>query len=221
MWVLSAFALGLMSSLHCVGMCGPLVLSLPVQGLSPIRRRFAVFSYHFGRIGVYGAIGVIAGLLGRGVRLAGFQQVFSIFIGVVILVVGFGRWRVRVPGLLALVGRLWRWESRVKFLVLGMANGLLPCGMVYLALAGAVSLSGGWDAAGFMVFFGLGTLPLLLGVSYFGRYIGVSLRGRLRKVLPFVVASVGVLLILRGMGIGIPFISPVLPAGPRDAILCH
>jgi sulfite exporter TauE/SafE len=102
-----------------------------------------------------------------------------------------------------------------------MTNGLLPCGMVYLALAMAMSWSAGWDAAGFMVFFGLGTLPLLLGVSYFGRYISVSLRGRLRKVLPVVVASVGVVLILRGLGIGIPFVSPVLPAGPRDAILCH
>jgi len=159
--------------------------------------------------------------LGRSVRLAGFQQVFSISVGVVILLLAIGRRGVRVPGLFALVGRLWRWESGVKFLVLGMANGMLPCGMVYLALAGAVSLSGVWDGAGFMVFYGLGTLPLLLGVSYFARYIGVSVRHRMRKVFPLVVASVGVLLILRGLGIGIPFVSPVLPAGPKEAILCH
>lgn len=221
MWLLPAFALGLVSSLHCVGMCGPLVAALPVQGLSAVRRRLALFGYHFGRIGVYTVMGVIAGLVGRGVRLAGFQQVFSISLGVVILVVVFGRWKVGVPGLSSLVGKLWRSELRMKFLVLGMANGLLPCGMVYLALAGAVSSSGAGEAAGFMVFFGLGTLPLLLGVSYFTRYIGVAARGRVRKVLPFVVASMGVLLILRGMGLGIPFVSPVLPAGPRQAILCH
>ncbi|WP_431209535.1 sulfite exporter TauE/SafE family protein [Puia sp. P3] len=221
MWVLSAFLLGLVSSMHCVGMCGPLVLSLPLQGFSGIRRRAAVFGYHLGRIGVYGVMGVAAGLLGRSVRLAGFQQALSIFAGVGILFVAAGRKGVRMPGLFSLAARLWRWESAVKFLVLGMANGLLPCGMVYLALAAAVSLSDVWDAVAFMVFYGLGTLPLLLGVSYFGRYIGVSVRGRMRKVFPLVVASVGVLLILRGLGIGIPFVSPVLPAGPRDVILCH
>jgi len=214
MWIFSALALGLLSSLHCVGMCGPLVLSVA-------RGRAELAGYHAGRIGVYSVMGLFAGLFGRSVRLAGFQQVFSVCLGVAILVVVFGPWKLRLPGLSVLVGRLWKSESRVKFLFLGMANGLLPCGMVYLALAAAMSWSAGWDAAGFMVFFGLGTLPLLLGVSYFGRYIGVSLRGRLRKVLPVVVASVGVLLILRGLGIGIPFVSPVLPAGPREAILCH
>ena len=214
MRLLSAFALGLVSSMHCVGMCGPLVLSVA-------RSRPALLGYHFGRIGVYVVMGLVAGLLGRGVRLAGFQQVFSISLGVVILVVVFGKWRVGMPGLSALVGRLWRWQSQAKFLVLGMANGLLPCGMVYLALAAAVSFAGVGEAAVFMAFFGLGTLPLLLGVSYFGKYIGVSLRGRLRKVLPFVVASVGVLLILRGMGLGIPFVSPMLPSGARQAISCH
>lgn len=212
MWLLSAFALGLVSSLHCVGMCGPLVLSVA-------RGRPALFGYHFGRIGVYALLGMVAGLFGRGVRLAGFQQVFSISLGVVILVVLFGGWKAGVPGLYALVGRLWRWESRMKFVVLGMANGLLPCGMVYLALA--VSSTGVGEAVGFMVFFGMGTLPLLLGVSVFSRYMGVSMRGRLRKVLPVVVASVGVLLILRGMGLGIPWVSPVLPAGAREAISCH
>jgi len=214
MWFLSAFLLGLVSSLHCVGMCGPLVLSVA-------RGRSALFGYHSGRIGVYTVMGVVAGLLGRGVRLAGLQQALSISLGVVILGMVFGGWKAGMPGLSSLVGRLWRSEMRVKFVVLGMANGLLPCGMVYLALAGAVSSSGVADATGFMALFGLGTLPLLLGVSYFGRYIGVSVRGRLRKLLPIVVASMGVLLILRGLGLGIPLVSPILPAGPRTAVICH
>lgn len=232
MWsvLFSAFLIGLVSSFHCVGMCGPLMLSLPLQGLSGSGRALALVSYHAGRIGVYGIAGAVFGLLGRGIWLAGFQQVLSISIGVLILSIAlFSRlhwFRAGQPAFLfsslrALIFRLWQSPSRMKFLLMGMANGLLPCGMVYLAIAGAISTAHVGEAVLFMLIFGSGTLPLLVGFGYFGLRMGGSFRERIRKVVPVFVVCMGVLLILRGLGLGVPFVSPILPTRPGEAIICH
>jgi len=117
--------------------------------------------------------------------------------------------------------RLWQSPSTGNFFLLGVANGLLPCGMVYLAVAGAVSLSGISQGLLFMISFGTGTLPLLLVLSYSGRRIRMNSRNLLQKGLPVLMAVMAVLLILRGLNLGIPYISPVLPGGKTGAIGCH
>lgn len=229
----SAFFLGLLSSLHCVGMCGPLALALPVRGLSPLRRVMTRMSYHGGRIAMYTLAGVVFGLFGRGVYLAGWQQQFSMVLGVLIIVSALPD-RFHIPvrrpggagfGFLAsmqrAIMRVWNAPGRTRFFVLGMANGLLPCGMVYLAIAGALTRTQVFESAGFMTCFGIGTLPLLLVLQYTGNRLGFPARMRLRRVMPVFTVAIGVLLILRGLDLGIPFLSPAMGASPGGVISCH
>lgn len=209
----AAFVLGFLGSAHCVGMCGPLVLRLPGN-------RTSVTMYHTGRLTVYALAGLLFGMIGHQVYLAGWQQGLSVVLGMSILArlawkgkpLTFGhRWQ-------AWVTRLWKARSRSRFLLMGVANGLLPCGMVYLAIAAAVTGPGPWWSMGFMFFFGLGTLPLLLGIQATGR---MAFRLRARRWLPYFTALTAVLLILRGLNLGIPYVSPLL-AGPRPAAIeCH
>jgi sulfite exporter TauE/SafE len=213
-------------------MCGPLVLALPVQGMTPSGRAFSLGLYHIGRIAVYASAGLIFGLVGRRVYLAGWQQGLSIALGVSILLwvmlkgtYGGGRmpvWAGKFYGMLqSWMGRIWQSPSPGRFFLMGMGNGLLPCGMVYMAIAGALTSPDVLQGAGFMAFFGLGTLPMLLGLQVTGRMVRVSYRQQIRKALPYLMAFMAVLLILRGMNLGIPFISPVLASRPGRVIGCH
>ncbi len=222
----TAFFLGLLGSLHCIGMCGPLVLALPTQHLNATRRVTAALLYHGGRILVYSLGGMIFGLLGHRVWLAGWQQGFSITLGVLILLlVAFRRFLPATTGAYApvqrIIARLWQGPSISKFFLLGMANGLLPCGMVYLAIAGALTRPQVIEAVGFMAFFGLGTLPLLLLLQYTGHRLGLPFRLQLRRALPYITILMAILLILRGLDLGIPFVSPALPAAPGQSASCH
>jgi len=219
----SAFFLGLVSSLHCAGMCGPLALALPTRDLRPVRRARAWGLYHGGRILVYTLAGVIFGLFGRGVYLAGWQQQFSILLGVAIIALAL-LGRFRPFGLVSMqrtITRLWTAPGRAKFFLLGMANGLLPCGMVYLAIAGALTRTRVYESAGFMTCFGLGTLPLLLTLQHTGNRLTFPARARLRRAIPVLTIAIGLLLILRGLDLGIPFLSPAMAAAPGKVISCH
>lgn len=213
--LLPALVLGLMSSLHCIGMCGPLALALPVHSMSPAKRMASVLGYHAGRISVYSTLGLLSGLLGWGIYLAGYQQILSVVLGLA-LIVGFlfsmagSRFSfVSHPAgfFRKSFGSLWKKRSPIALLFSGMLNGLLPCGMVYIALAAAVSAGSAARGALFMATFGLGTLPALFLV-----YILASgfpqIRIRFQRVTPIVGIVVGCLLVIRGMGLGIPYLSP-------------
>jgi uncharacterized protein len=228
--------LGLISSFHCVGMCGPLALALPVHHLPKLQQVFAIWLYNTGRVFTYVVLGALFGWAGRHIYLAGFQQWFSITIGMIILLlVVFSfflpQWHETAftPGWLRafhyqvqkLIGRLLRSPNFFHYALLGMANGLLPCGMVYLAIAGALTASHVGDSVGFMGAFGIGTLPAMLALSLFGVHIKLSIRQQLKKAVPYVVACMAILLILRGMNLGIPFVSPVLVEAPKQAVSCH
>jgi uncharacterized protein len=228
--------LGLISSFHCVGMCGPLALALPVHHLPKMKQVIAILLYNAGRVFTYAVLGTLFGWAGRHIYLAGFQQWFSITMGFIILLlvmINFVLPRPRgtafTPGWLRafhyqiqqLMGRLLGSPNIVHYAWLGMANGLLPCGMVYLAIAGALTASAVADSVVFMAAFGSGTLPAMLGLSLFGMHIKLSMRQQLKKAVPYVVACMAVLLILRGMNLGIPFISPVLAEAPEQAVSCN
>jgi sulfite exporter TauE/SafE len=218
---LSALALGGLSSLHCVGMCGPLLLALPSRSLL----------YHAGRIATYSVIGGVFGLLGRRIYVAGWQQSLSITLGILILLTFLIRrytlmnrqtpMTLLTQPLLRRMTRLWQSPSTGTFFVLGMANGLLPCGMVYLALAAALTRTTATEAALFMMFFGLGTLPLLAATQYFGSRVAPRWRAQFRRTLPIATIAIALLLILRGLNLGIPFVSPHLATAPTRTISCH
>ena len=231
-FIITGFTLGVVGSLHCVGMCGPLTFALPVQYLSPARRTFAILLYQFGRVITYSALGLIFGLAGRRIYLAGIQQWFSIGMGALILflVVQYWIYRKRVqPGFLnsfyVAVQRIMilalKKQRMTSFLFFGIANGLLPCGMVYVALAGALVTTEIHQSVLFMASFGAGTLPAMMGIAFFRQLFSLQIRNSLRRIVPVFISAMAVLLILRGMNLGIPFISPLLHPASQPAMSCH
>jgi uncharacterized protein len=233
MWQLAGgLLLGLLSSFHCVGMCGPLAMALPVRHLPRAKQLFASTLYHTGRVITYTLAGALFGLAGRGVYMAGFQQWFSMSIGMVLLLTallyGIFHWSYMPSWLHSfylkiqqLMTRLLHWRGYTGFLLLGMANGLLPCGMVYLAIAGALTASSVIQGILFMCAFGIGTLPAMIALSFFGVRIRLSHRQLIKKWMPYAIAGIACLFLLRGMNLGIPFLSPVLPQAPAQAVSCH
>jgi sulfite exporter TauE/SafE len=97
-----------------------------------------------------------------------------------------------------------------SLLLIGLLNGLLPCGLVYLGIAGALATGDILDGAMFMAAFGLGTIPAMLLVTSIRDYISIRFRERVRKVVPVFAGLMATMLILRGMGLGIPYISPAI-----------
>ena len=213
-----AIALGLLGSLHCAAMCGPLLLALPVRPGGPGQFIAGRVIYQLGRIATYCLLGVVAGLAGKSIFLVGLQRWLSISLGVAILLGFLVSKKVAVSApIVRLVNRLKSAMSvqlqRRGFwalALLGLLNGLLPCGLVYVALAGAVASGGLLDGIIYMALFGLGTLPTMLGIGLSGRLFPLSFRLKLRSAIPVGVCLLAGLLILRGMALGIPYVSPNL-----------
>ena len=231
-FTIAGFTLGLIGSLHCVGMCGPLALALPVQYLYKSQRTFAIILYQAGRVITYATLGLVFGLAGRQVYLAGFQQWFSMGMGMLIifLLIQYCIFRRNVrPALLnnfylgvqRVMIKILKTRGASSFLFFGMANGLLPCGMVYIALAGALVTTAVHQSVLFMAMFGLGTVPAMIAISLFRQFFSLRVRNSFRKIVPVFVTVIALVLILRGMNLGIPFISPVLPSASQVATSCH
>jgi uncharacterized protein len=229
--IISAFSLGLLSSFHCVGMCGAIAFSLPTQHLAGPKKIAGILLYNGGRIFMYSLIGILFGLVGRQIRIAGFQQWFSIIAGVIILLIviqtATRKTIVHLPGFKGfnaftqkLLVRWMKGTTVQSMFLLGMANGLLPCGLVYLAVTGSLAAGTIGGAAGFMAAFGLGTFPALFLLSYFGFMINISTRNAMRKAVPYVITCMAVLLILRGMNLNIPYVSPYF-AAQSQVSECH
>lgn len=234
MWqfIIGGFVLGAVSSLHCVGMCGPLSMALPIQYLFKWQRGISILLYQIGRVITYSSLGLIFGLAGRRVYLAGFQQWFSIGMGFLILVLLIQYWIFRRNIHPTFLGRFYflvqnamrrivKKRGMLPFLFFGIANGFLPCAMVYVALAGALVTTQVSHSVFFMAMFGIGTLPAMFAVNYFREFFSLSLRNAFRKAVPVFVTLMAVILILRGMNLGIPFISPVLQSAAGVAVDCH
>jgi uncharacterized protein len=223
----TAFVLGLAGSLHCAGMCGPLTLALPQEG-----NRRAVFvtgrlAYNAGRIVTYALLGAVFGLWGRLFFLAGLQQTLSIALGLM-LIVGLmtsrklALWRPAtwmVGQIKSRISELLRQHTIGSQALLGFFNGFLPCGLVYVACAGATVSGGSLRGAICMAIFGAGTIPMMLAIGLSGRLIPFSVRLKLIKVVPVSVFLLGMLLVLRGLSLGIPYLSPDLSSS--GSICCH
>ena len=216
----AAFFLGLVSSLHCVGMCGPIALMLPLHRENPAMKALQLLSYQSGRLLSYCLLGLLFGLLGKGLHLAGLQQKLSIFAGLAMILMvlisekAFARYNFSGPIGMALgrvrsaMAKQFGRKSPGAMMAIGILNGLLPCGMVYAALLGAVAMQDVFRGVSFMFFFGLGTVGLMSLVPYIGNTFSPSLRNKIRKFVPIAVGCLGILFIVRGMGLSIPYISP-------------
>lgn len=216
----SAFILGLISSLHCVGMCGPIAMMLPVDHQNEAKKVTQIITYHLGRLTAYATIGLIFGLLGRGFFLAGLQQKMSIFIGLAMIATVliperiFSKYNFSKPvykvisNIKSTLGKQFKNKSYKSLFTIGLLNGFLPCGMVYVALFGSIAMQSASFGVLYMLLFGLGTLPLMTIVVYIHSLLKLPFRNKIQKAIPYVAVVIGVLFILRGLGLGIPYVSP-------------
>lgn len=215
-----AFTLGLFGSLHCVGMCGPIALLIPLQRQRKGFRSLQLGAYFIGKTLAYILMGLLFGLVGEGIFIAEYQQEFSIFAGLLMILMGlFSLLHLRVKGLgnpllkgfsllKNALGKQLSKKTLTSSLSIGLLNGFLPCGLVYTALFGALVMGNWWGSMIYMTAFGVGTIPLMLLLILLGDFLPLALRRRLNQWLPLVVILVGILFILRGLGLGIPYLSP-------------
>lgn len=232
MAIWTAFTLGIVGSLHCVGMCGPIALALPYQAGSRWATAGNVLLYNTGRILMYALLGLLIGTIGKGLFLAGWQAQFSIAMGIALLVAVFLSVNIeyqllRIPFMIRFnqwvkhrLGQLLGKRGPGTLFGIGMLNGLLPCGLVYMAVVGALSTGSTLAGSAYMAAFGLGTLPMLLGTALLGQLVNLKWRSYARKLAPLAVAVMAVLLIMRGVNFDIPHNFRFWEAG-QEVPMCH
>lgn len=216
----SAFILGLLGSFHCVGMCGPIAFMLPVDRSNNLKKIIQIAIYHFGRLLAYSIIGLIFGLIGKSLFIFGFQQQLSIFIGVIMILIvlipqkTFNKYNFSKPiykvisKVKSSLGNAMKKKTLDTFLTIGFLNGFLPCGLVYMALFAAIATGNTLSGSIYMAAFGLGTIPLMTTTIYFSQFLKGKTRQRIQKIIPVFVVIIGAIFIIRGLGLGIPYLSP-------------
>jgi sulfite exporter TauE/SafE len=223
-----AFFIGLFGSVHCIGMCGPLAFAVPSFHRQWWRVILDKLIYNFGRVCSYTFLGLLIGLVGRQLWLAGLQQGVSAISGLLIIAAGFSRMfklkfsrGSRMPALLKPVDRLLHYalSHQAGHFVVGLLNGFLPCGFVYVALVGAVNTTSPAASAQYMFWFGMGTFPLMLLATVSSGYIGPVFRRRINSAIPYLMVCLGFWFLLRGMGLDIPYLSP--PRQSTGVAVCH
>lgn len=217
--IFAALGLGFASGFHCLGMCGPIALSLGLSKKQQVNFHLQNLTYQFGRILTYSFLGAIVGIVGEGFQLAGFQKYISILAGILLITMALfsfgGDFTTKIPAISnALLkvkinlGKLLRKTDYSSRFLTGVLNGFLPCGMVYMALTASLAAGGIWQSSTFMVFFGLGTFPFMFAAVLFGNILNATVRNKILKIVPVFMLILGALFILRGMELGIPYISP-------------
>ncbi|UOB18914.1 sulfite exporter TauE/SafE family protein [Abyssalbus ytuae] len=216
----SAIILGFLGSFHCVGMCGPIAFVLPLDRKNPVKKFFQILLYHTGRLITYGLLGFLFGIIGKGLFISGLQQRLSIVIGVIMIIAAvipygkFQKYNFSKPAFKILaqikssLGTQLRKKNFTALFSIGFLNGFLPCGLVYMALFGAIAMGSPERSFLYMLLFGIGTIPLMSGAAYLGNFLSGTARKRVQQLIPVFVVIIGIFFILRGMGLGIPYISP-------------
>ena len=216
----TALLFGLISSLHCVGMCGPIAMMLPVSRNNSAKKVIQIMLYHAGRLTSYATLGFLFGLLGKGLYLAGIQQRISIAVGVLMIIMAiiperiFAKYNFSRPIYKAIskvksgLGQQFKRKTPDALFTIGLFNGLLPCGLVYAALFGAIAMQNVSLSIVYMLLYGLGTMPLMSAVVYVANFLSLPFRSKLQKVVPLVIVVIGILFVLRGMGLDIAYVSP-------------
>ncbi len=213
--LISALLLGLFGSLHCAGMCGPIVMALPLQTTEKWMVALQAGIYHIGRIFTYSLMGAIVGTMGWGISLIGYQKILSITLGALLILSAcftiksptqlfnwsfFNRFITSVQKRL---GKSLRIAGPLSAFKIGMLNGVLPCGLVYVALAGTVTYTSPQAGALHMLAFGTGTLPMMFGLMFFGGLYRNKIM-RWKRFIPIGLALFGLFLIYRGFIVHVP-----------------
>ncbi len=217
MWL--AFSIGFLGSFHCIGMCGPIAMALPLNRSSVWKKYSGMVVYNAGRIFTYAFIGAVFGLLGQGIRIAGFQQALSITIGVLLIISAFipklldnirfsGKIGLFLSRMQARMSRLFKQQSYDALFSIGFLNGFLPCGLVYMAIGSSMAQNSLTESILFMIFFGLGTMPMMIFASELGGIISIGFRNKIKRFIPVFIGVVGLFFVLRGLNLNIPYISP-------------
>ncbi len=220
MEIWTGFIIGFLGSFHCVGMCGPIALALPFGEQSNFKLALGRLLYNIGRSITYAIFGAIFGLFGKGIEVVGLQKWASIILGVSILLYYVtpnkfkGKLSLSKPYQLMSnivkkgFSKLTKNGSPSSLFIFGLINGLLPCGFVYVALAGAITTGGAIPGAIYMFLFGLGTTPIMFATSLVGKFLSMKLKQQMNKLIPVFAIILAIIFILRGLSLGIPFISP-------------
>jgi len=233
--LLTAFFIGLFGSLHCIGMCGPIAIALPVPNSSNISFFTGRVFYNLGRIATYSFLGAIFGLLGSRLIISGFQQSVSIGIGIIILfaVLLPAKYKAKISQnkfvqkitypLKAGINDLFKRGTFSAMFLIGVLNGFLPCALVYVALLTAIASGDAISGMIAMTLFGFGTFPTMFAATILGKFINLNIRRKINKAIPVLALILGLLFIVRGMGLGIPYLSPTISAQIVDEsnLDCH
>lgn len=195
-------------------------MMLPVDRSNEAKKIVQLVLYHFGRLTAYGSLGLLLGLLGKGFYLAGWQQQLSIFVGIVMIVIAvvpekeLAKYNFSKPvykiisKVKSSLGQQFKSRSYKSFYSIGLLNGYLPCGMVYVALFGALVMPNISVSVLYMLLFGLGTIPMMSAVVLISNLLSIPIRNKIQKVIPVLAVVIGALFIMRGMGLDIPYLSP-------------
>jgi sulfite exporter TauE/SafE len=231
--IIAAISLGLLGSFHCIGMCGPIALALPVHQYNSFKKYFGILLYNLGRVTTYSALGLLFGLLGQSFFLGGLQQTLSISIGIILLlsvILSSSRWYSSpnlgfiynfINSVKSQLGNLFNKKGLHFLFFIGLLNGLLPCGLVYLGIAGAIATGHYMKGAEFMFYFGVGTIPIMYTVAFLGQFITIKYRNYIRHTMPYVVSVMAVMLIVRGLNLGIPYLSPEFEKEKNTVSCCE
>lgn len=211
---LGALLLGLGSSFHCLGMCGPLVMAVPMKASKSTNRIFGMTQYFFGKTLTYALLGLLVGFLGISIQAFKGMQVLSVLSGVVIVMIAWGQFSKKRLGVVfqqkmsritgKSIRKLFQSNLPFKTLFFGMINGLLPCGVVYVALINSLLAGSPTSSALAMFFFGIGTLPVLA----LTKVLSTKLKWNTSRWTPVFITLVGIMIIFRGLNLGIPYLSP-------------
>ncbi|MFA3782301.1 sulfite exporter TauE/SafE family protein [Melioribacteraceae bacterium 4301-Me] len=233
MEIWTGFLIGLLGSFHCIGMCGPIAIALPLPSTSKFKIIFGRVLYNAGRIVSYSFMGALFGLFGNRLILYGLQQTLSITIGTVIIlyiltpnkiknkISNFTFYKKFIENFQLLFSKSISVKSNLSFFSIGVLNGFLPCGFVYIGIAGAISTGNFISGTFYMALFGLGTFPIMLSASIVGKSLSIRIRRKVNKLLPAFGLILAVIFILRGLNLGIPFLSPKLVSQVQENVLCH
>ena len=229
----AGFIFGLVGSSHCVGMCGPIAMLIPVSGSHRVQLSVEILQYHLGRISMYAFLGLIIGLLNKGIWLVGIQNKLSIGVGILLFVAAFIHFfNYSFPIRIKIYQDLLNWIKKqmnllltgkqpFRLVLLGGLNGLLPCGLVYIALTGSFATTSLEDGALYMAAFGIGTLPLLSLISFSSQFLKSKGKIWVKKLTPIILLLMSVYFIYRGMKIELPNAYRLGTGMDENIEMCH